>query len=453
MGMRVNTGSGIDPKLVDQLIELEREPVRQLERREHIVQEEKGKFDELKGLVVDLSSKLSGFKTRSDFYKLKLESSFPDIIDGVVTNDAIVGNYEMEVRSLARTHKLLTDSFPDKNESSVGFGYLLVELDDGSLIDVTIEPDYSTLQDVVNTINQTQCGAKAIIVNTKESIETEGEENYRLLVVSEKSGKQGKIYIEPDTTYLDFKEQVTGKNLHVLFEDVDVYSENNTLSELLQGAVLNVKRAEPGTKVNISINYDIDATIESIKELVETYNKFSSFVEAQFKVNPETNRAGILAKDNTLKTLRRTIQSSLQVYFPVLNNTSLAEVGIITDAKTGSLKLDEPKLRKSLSEDYEGVAKLFIHSEVGDGAGVRLYEAVKDVQDVQHGVIPSKDREYKKILANFEQDIERKERLAEQRAQSIKRRYAAVEQLISGLNSQGKYLQQKFGAPNEGGGP
>lgn len=152
------------------------------------------------------------------------------------------------MRHLARTHKLLTQSFPDKDQTPVGFGYMSIELEDGKSFDVDIDPDRSSLQDVATQINSMNAGAKAIVINTKEHIEDEDEDNYRLLVLSEKSGKEAKVTIDPDTTYLEFKEQITGRNLEMLFEDVKVYNETNKVTELFPGMVLDVKKQSQAQK-------------------------------------------------------------------------------------------------------------------------------------------------------------------------------------------------------------
>jgi flagellar hook-associated protein 2 len=194
-GMRINTGSGIDPKMIDQLVEIERQPIKQIEERKKTVNEEKKVFNELKGLISTLGSSLNGLRNKADFYKLKLESSVPEILDGTVDNAAPVGSYEVEVRQLAKTSKLLTQNFSDKDKSPVGYGYVTVELDDGKKFDVDIDPDACTLQDVASQINAAKAGAHAIVINTKESLETPGEDNFRLLVLSEKSGKEAKVTI------------------------------------------------------------------------------------------------------------------------------------------------------------------------------------------------------------------------------------------------------------------
>ncbi|MCA2960452.1 MAG: flagellar filament capping protein FliD [Silvanigrellales bacterium] len=442
MGMRINTGSGIDPGLVDKLIEMERLPIKQIEERKKKVSEDQKGYKDLTALVSSLGQSLNSLRNRTDFVKLKVESSHPDIVDGTVDNSALPGQYEVEVLHLARTHKSLAEAFPDKDETPVGFGYMSIEVD-GKTFDVDIDPDKSTLAQVAATINETVEGAKAIVVNTKENIET-GEDSFRLLVLSEKSGKQAKVTIDPDTTYLEFKDQVVGRNLEMSFEDVPVFDEDNSVEAVMPGLVMNAKRAEPGTKVTIKIDYDLEKTFESITGFIDNYNKVNEFVDKQFQVDPQTNQAGALSKDNTLKTLRRSLQNAMQ-YRGNGKIQTLAEVGITTDPKTGALKLDETKVKKALADDYIGVANLFTQNAEGPGFGATMGDAVRSVQNPRYGVLPSKEREFTRMIENFDKDIERRERNASQRAEGIKRKFAALEGLVSGMKAQGQGLAQNLG--------
>jgi flagellar hook-associated protein 2 len=449
MGMRVNTGSGIDPKMVDKLIEAERLPIKRVEERKSAVVEEQKAYKELGTLVSDLGSTLSGLRNRTDFVKLKLESSHPDIIDGAVEAAAVPGSYELEVRQMAKNQKLLAEAFPDADETPVGFGFMTIELDDGTVFDVDVDPSQSTLKDVVRQINELGAGAKAMVLNTKENLEDPDADTYRLLVISEKSGKQARITIDPDTTYLEFKEQVTGKNLEVLFEDVPVFDEDNTLEALMPGLTLTAKRAEPGTKVSVKIDYDVDKSIELVKKFVESYNKVNTFVDKQFQIDPKTQKAGILSKDNTLRSLRGTLQGAIR-YRSQGKYANITDVGISSDPKTGDLKLDDAKLKKALTDDYNAVAQLFSQTPAGTGVATVLSDAVRGIQNSQTGYLGSKDREYKRILENFDKDIERKERVVSQRADGLRRKFAALEQLVTGMQAQGQAMQARLGAAGAG---
>lgn len=444
MGVRVNTGSGIDPGLVSKLIELERQPIKQLENRKKTVEEDRKGFRDFTQLVSTLGTSLNSLRNPSDFRKLKLESSNPELVEGTVDNAALPGNYEIEIRHLAKTQKLLTEAFPDKDSSPVGFGYMTIELDDGRSFEIDVDPDASTLQDVAKQINESNAGCKAIILNTKETLEDPEADSFRLLVISENSGKAGKVYIDPDTTYLEFKEQMSGRNLEMLFEDVMVFDEDNTVEGLIPGLVINAKRAEPGTKVTLKIDFDAEQTFESINGFVDAYNSVSDFIDKQFQINPQTNKAGSLSKDSTLKQLQRNLQSALQ-YQGNGKLRTLSQIGITSDPKSGTLKIDAAKVKQALAEDYESVAELFVQTERGAGFGTRMSDAVRNAQNQQTGVLGSKDREYKRTLESFDDDIVRKERAASQRAEGIKRKFAALEGLINGMNSQGQAIAARLG--------
>lgn len=443
--MRINTGSGIDPSLVEKLIEVEKQPLKQIEVRKNKVVDEQKAFRELQGLVSSLGTSLNTLRTRGDFVKMKIESSHPDIIDGTADAQVLPGSYEIEVRGLAKTQKLLAEAFPDKDQTPIGFGYMTIELEDGRSFDIDIDPDRSTLQDVVQQINEANVGAKAMVINTKENLENRDTDSFRLLVISEKSGKEAKVFIDPDTTYLEFKEQVTGRNLEMLFEDVPVFDDDNNLESLMPGLVLNAKRAEPGTKVSIKVDYDVDKALESIKAFTEGYNKVNDFIDKQFQVDPQTNKAGLLSKDNTLRSLRRSLQGAIQYQAPGARYRNLADVGITSDAKTGALKFDEAQAKKALSEDYVGVANLFMQGSNGNGFASTMSDAVRGLQNSQNGMIASKDREYKRLLKNFDDDTARKERSVAQRSEGIKRRFAALETLVSGMNAQGQAISARLG--------
>ena len=256
MGVRMpGMASGIDPKMIDQLIQVEKIPVETAKKRREAVVEEKKEYEKLNTALNELDGALNKLKTRGDFNRLKVDSSNPDIIEGVAASMALPGSYEFEVRALARSEKELAMGFPDKDKTAVGFGFMQIEREDGDPLELEIQPD-ATLKDVAQQINDLGSGLRAMVVNTKYN-----PDSFRLLVLSEKSGSESKINIDPDTTFLEFKEQVVGRSLDVLFEDVPVTNDENTLTELIDGVTFNVKRSEPGTRVQVNIAYDVDATI------------------------------------------------------------------------------------------------------------------------------------------------------------------------------------------------
>ena len=440
--MNFNPGlkkAGLDPNMVQQLIDVQKIPIENMKQKIKKVESEKAEYEKLNGLMTELNTSLNGLKTKTDFYKLVLNSSHPDIIEGTVQAGALLGSYELEIRGMAKSEKELAYGFPDKDETPVGFGFMLIEREDKEPLEVIIEPD-SSLQDVVQNINGKDLGVKAMVVNTGYK-----PDPYRLLVISEDSGHEAKITLDPDTTFLEFKEQVTGRNLEVVFEDVPVTDPDNQLDELISGVNLTVKRAEPGTKVQVSVDYDVEATIEGINSFVEKYNEIAGFINGQFAENPETGGYGLLSGDSGIKMIMRRLQSSL---YGMANGGgkygSLADIGITTDAKTGLLNMDKSKVEAALTEDYEGVAKLFIIGPQGEGIGGRLAGSLKDLRDPGSGVFRTKLKGYDRIIENQNKDIERHERLLQQKEDTIRRRFTSLGSRLSDLQSQGDFLKARL---------
>ena len=363
---------------------------------------------------------------------------------------ALPGSYEFEVRALARSEKELAMGFPDKDKTAVGFGFMQIEREDGDPLELEIPPD-ATLKDVAQQINDLGSGLRAMVVNTKYS-----PDSFRLLVLSEKSGSESKINIDPDTTFLEFKEQVVGRSLDVLFEDVPVTNDENTLTELIDGVTFNVKRSEPGTRVQVNIAYDVDATIEGIKGFVEKYNGIAKFVHDQFQLDPQTQKAGKLSADSSLRQVMRTLQSGL------LNLQSsggkfqnLADIGITTNPKSGELTLDDAKVKTALSDDYASVAGLFAQTAGSAGIASKLAESIKAFRDPGSGTVKGRQRTFETLIKNQDKEIERRQRMMEQKEQQIRRKFSVLENQMANMQSQGSFLSARFGgggAPQGGGG-
>ncbi len=448
MGSRISglSQSGIDPKMVDQLVEAQKIPVQTAKARREKTVSEKGEFEKLSGLMTELDSSLNGLKMRGDFYKLKLESSHPDILDGTVNSgNAMIGSYEFEVRGLARADKDLAYGFPDKDKTEVGFGYMQVEREDLEPFDVKIEPG-STLQDVATKINEAGAGLRAMVVNTKYN-----PDSYRLLVISERSGKEARINIDEDTTFLEFKNQVAGSNLDVLFEDVPVTDEDNTLDELLEGVTVNLKRSEPGTRVQVNVTFDVDQTLEGIKAFVEKYNQVIDYVMQQYQENPDTKQTGPLASDSSVRRVMRGLQGTFSdITLGSGKFNILADIGIKTNPKTGTLEMDETKVRGALSEDYEGVAKLFIRTDQQSGIAERMAQKLKSFRDPESGVMRTRIRGLDQVIKNQDESIARKEQQMEAREQNIRRQFSALEGTMANLNSQSDFLKARGGGGGGG---
>lgn len=426
--------------MADQIAEAQKQPLEVAKQRTEKLRTEKNEFDSFANMVGDLGKSLDGLRDTKAFNKLSINSSHPDILNAELNGLAELGSYEFEVKDIARSGKQLAAGFASLDEK-VGFGHMSIERDGLSDLDIMIDPG-STLQDVANKINASGGELKASIVNTGVS-----DEPFRLMVSNAKTGALSKINIDPDTTFMDFKEHVAGNDLSLNFEDLDINRASNSFKDLINGVTFDAKRAQPGTKVRIDVNHDIDSTVAGIKSFTDNYNKIAGYVADQSKVDPNTKKAGgALAGDSSLRSAMRQLQtkigSSIATDGPY---KSLSEVGITTDPFSGQLKLDETKLKNALANDYSGVSKLFAKTEGGDGIAEKLSQTVKALQDPQHGVIKTKTKALDKIIQDQDKQIEKQTERLEQKEANMRRSFNALEAKMAAASAQQDALSARFG--------
>lgn len=431
-------GQSTGPGMVDALMEAERIPVKSAELRRDRVISTRDQFKSFEGILSGLGSTLDSLKTQSAFAKLAIESSHPDLLEGTLGAGAKPGVYELEVGSLAKAEKQLAYGFSDKDVTPVGFGYMRVGA--GELVkDITIEPG-STLNDVAQSINDSESGVKAMIINTGMK-----EDPFRLLVSSLKSGEDTVMELDPDTTFTEFKQLTAAQDLNVKFEGVDVRRESNKLNDLIDGVNLQAKGAEPGTKIQVEIRHDLDKTSDGIKDFVKQYNQVIDFAKTQSQVDPNTRKAGLLSGDSAMRGAVRKLQGDVGA--KTFGGLSLMDAGITTDPHSGQLRIDETKLKETMSKDFEGVASIFANTEKGPGLAQKLSESISHMKDRQSGLLTTRLKGMDQAIKNQNSQIERQEERMTQKRTQLERTFASLDAKMASMEGTSNLLGARFSQP------
>src|SRR4051812_48748168 len=117
-------GTGLPPNIVEQLMEVEKIPIKTIEKT-------KGKSENRLKLVNELETKLNGITgtigalaSARGFSDIKVNSGDPNVVQGTVDpSSSVNGNWNVEVMELAQKAAAITNGFPDKDKSQVGVGY------------------------------------------------------------------------------------------------------------------------------------------------------------------------------------------------------------------------------------------------------------------------------------------------------------------------------------------
>jgi flagellar hook-associated protein 2 len=130
--------------------------------------------------------------------------------------------------------------------------------------------------------------------------------------------------------------------------------------------------------------------------------------------------------------------------------SSIAQIGITSNAKTGRLEVDERKLQQALTTNYDDVMELFSHTDKGEGIANKLSTALQGIMDPTHGAVKAHIQTLTREIEDKDQDIARQTDRMEKNRARIERQFAALDQTMGQMNQQSQFLSARFGtSPSE----
>jgi len=273
-------------------------------------------------------------------------------------------------------------------------------------------------------------------------------------------------------------------------------------SYTVNGVTFTFKKADPEKTIILTVENDIDAVVNSIKNFVDSYNKileeinkklteprypdYAPLTEEQIQEGKLTDRqidaweekarSGLLKGDPILSGVLAEMRSALasivqgvtgevtvttgfQQYTTIADRLSV--IGITTGdyLERGKLHLDEAKLREALQSNPEAVMELFTRTrdaegnEITDksqlGIAVRLYEAVNNAMTRitrQAGSAGSLyDNSYiSRMLRQFDERLERMNEQYTRIEDRYYKQFTALEKAIAQMNTQSMWLTMQF---------
>ena len=156
---------------------------------------------------------------------------------------------------------------------------------------------------------------------------------------------------------------------------------SNTIDNVIQGVTLHLH--DTGT-VQVNLTRDIESVEEKLTALVDAYNTLASFIEESTAYDKETEEAGILMGDATVRSINNDLRMPLirlTSGFVVDTDSFLTpgEIGLELDAD-GQLSLDSSTFNEAIAEDYMGVLALIGADKTGSSTSnmIQFYGASSD---------------------------------------------------------------------------
>lgn len=441
-GIRISgMASGLPPNIVDQIIEAERIPIKNIEVSKAKVENKVKLVTDLETKVNDITKNLTGLVGRRGFTDRQFTSSFPDIVGGSLDpNLAVNGEWNIEVLQLAERPSAVSGGMPDKDQTRLGVGYLKFKTDEGTK-EVYINQENSTLEGIAKAINESGTGLKASVVNDRK----DKDNPYKIQISGMQSGTDNQIdfpvvYLLDGDRDFFFEQKLPSKNAKYKIDGMEFESATNELKDIIPGVTLDLKRAAPGTPIRMNVAENFESISGKFKAFVDAYNAALGFVQGQNKLDTSQKNPtlGPLGGDGMLRSVEMRLRSIIQdPQYGVGGSISrIGELGIEFN-RNGTLNFSQEKFNAAVKRNPNGVANFL----QGDGFNTGFIATVKrnidGLLNQSFGAISSRKKSYNDQINQMNKRIEDKERQMVRKEESLRKKFADLEEKMSKLNSQG----------------
>lgn len=442
-GIRITgMASGLPPNIVDQLIEAERIPLKQIEGKKTKQEDSLKLVTDLETKVGEITKNLSELTNTKGFVDTQLVSGDPNVIDGTVDPGSVVnGEYSLEVTQLAQKPGAISNGFPDKDKTQMGVGYIKFQTSDGTK-EVYINGKNSTLNGVAGQINAANIGMRATVIEDKR----DKDNPYRLLVSGLKTGDDNTvefptIYLLDGDQDMYFDQAREAQNAKLKLDGFEIETPDNVINDLIPGVTLNLKQASPGREVRLFVKENMEAVSGKVKAFVDAYNGALSFIQNQSKLQKGPNgkeQLGPLGGDSMSRQVENTLRRiMLNPQYGVASSVqTMNQLGIEFN-RNGTLNFSQEKFNKVLSAHPQDVSNFLRGDGLSTGFIPNLKRELGNLQNPSFGVLANRKKGVQEKINRFNTQIEQKERQLEKKEDSLRKKFADLETKMSQINSQG----------------
>lgn len=441
--------SGLPPNLVDQVIEAERMPVKQMEEQKLKVEDKVKLVTDLETKINDVNKNLTAIVGAKGFVDKKLNSSYPDIINGTLDPElADAGEWTLEVIQLAGKPSVVTNGFPDKDKTTMGVGYIRFDTADGEK-EVYIDEDNSTLTGIAKAINSADIGIRATIVNDR----SDKEDSFKLEIAGLRTGDDNEVKF-PTVYLLDGRRdlQFTGENKAInakfKLDGHEFEATDNVITDLIPGVALDLKRANPGQQVRLNITENYDVISDKVKSFVDSYNAALGFIQNQNKLTQTKDglqRLGPLGGDSMLRMTQSRLREVIQdIQFTDSKYSRINELGVEYN-RNGTLNFNIDKFKKAVTAEPKEVVEFLRGDLSTTGFITNMKKKLGQITDAQTGTVGIRKKSMQDRMSQIDRRIETKEKYLAKREEQLRNQFAKMEEAMSKIQAQGSASQGALG--------
>jgi flagellar hook-associated protein 2 len=457
------SGSSLDTNaIVQQLMQVERQPLTKLKQKEADYQAKISAYATLLSSVSSLRSAVNALKD-SSLIGMKATVSDTSFFTATASSSASAGTYNIKVNNIATSQSIYSEAFTSESSevadlTTYATQKLKIQVGSGSAVEITINSSNNTLSGIRDAINDANAGVKASIVNDGSG--------YRLVLSANSTGASNRIVIqvdennnstyeeapdETDTTGLsklafnatyDTNGNVTGGianmtqsqaavDAKLKVDGLEVTRSSNTITDLISGVTINLIKGDSyASNIVLTVAQDTGTLTAKLASFVSAYNQAMSTIRS---LRGNAVSKGILSGDATSLSLQNDLRTLTTQTF---NNTNLVSLGLTHD-KNGVLSLDSSVLNSAISDNQSNVITTI--NTMADS----LYTSLSNYVNT---IIPTRQDGYKETVKNVQKNAENLERRLQITEVALKKKFIALDRLLNQLQGTSDYLTRQMDA-------
>ncbi len=458
------TGGAIDTaSIVQQLMQVEKQPLTKLQRKEAAYQAKITALGTLLGSVSSLKGAASALKD-SALLGYKATVSDSSFLTASASGAASAGSHTIQVKTLASTQSVYSAAFAAESDPVADLSVVAsqkLKLQVGSTVkEIIIDSSSNTLSGIRDAINASNAGVRASIVNDGTGNRlvlntiTTGTANRMVLSIAEDganyTGSGGDVdnaglsrlafdpTYNPDGTMsggvANMSQSQAALNAVFRVNGLEITKSSNTVSDVLTGVTLTLTKAD---------NYASSATLKVDKDNSSLKARMNAFVAAYNALNAQIKQLrgtkdakGTLSGESVLLGIGNSIRGTTTATFA---DNQLANLGITSD-KNGVLSVDATKLDAVLAADSSTVVAAL------NAMGASLDSTLKTYVD---NILPGRQSGLQATVKNIQKQQEAMSSRLVQIEARLKKQYTVLDQALQQLQGQSDYVTKQLSQINK----
>ncbi|MDL0440829.1 flagellar filament capping protein FliD [Stutzerimonas frequens] len=470
-------GSGMDIKgMVEAIVSAEQAPkAGQLTKLESKTTTQLTSLGQLKSAISKFQTALSALNSPSSFLARAANSSDTKVLTVSANQSAQAGSYKINVQQLASGSKVALAAIA--SDAKLNTGSVTIKVGDGVPLNIAVDASNNSLEGIRDAINEAgksqglsstivtdDQGARIVLSSTKA-----GEGNDITVTVDETGVEAGRVSLnqlaysgpttepsledfasaeDPEASFSDAmaayekggQTLAIAQSAKLTIDGLAVTRDSNSISDVVGGLSFELKGIGSSDLV---VTKDEAGVETNVKNFVDAYNALMSFINTETKVTTVNDSSapvtGALVGDASVRALVNSVRSELVSPQGQGTVRALADMGITTK-KDGTLEMNSDKIKKAISEDFEGVAAYFTNDT---GLAGRLGDRLKPYTD-GGGILASRTDALQKTIEKVDKqkvDLTTRMKALEDR---LYKQYNAMDSLVSQLMKTSDSLTQLF---------